>query len=111
MYGILGALVVIDGKLFVAEVADERLIELRISEITLCTGTVGLIGSTVVPVPDGVVKVGNVLGGRETEGILPPDEIPTVDTLKVGIPGVFVFTPTATTGTVTGATVGAVMTA
>ena len=107
------------------EVADGRPIELRIDKRVLCAGSVGLRGSTVVNVAEGATNVTSVLAGKSTEGILPDgtptegtppdaklidailaDETPIVGKLADGT--VNEFTPTATIGTLTGATVGTV---
>ena len=123
----LGDVILREGAPIVDNVAATRPIELRLPEGTLCADIVGLRGSTLVHVVDGATNVTSVLGGKSTEGILLPDEMPTdgitpdvkliepippdetpttVGELADG--ALSEFTPTATSGTLRGATVGTV---
>ena len=107
------------------EVANGRPTELRIAKRSLCAGIVGLRESTVVNAVEGAMSVTSVLGGNSTEGILPDgiliegippdvkliegilaDETPIVGELADGT--LNEFTPTATSGTLIGSTVGIV---
>ena len=111
-----GADIVIDGTLFAGQLADGELIELRIAERALCADSIGLFGSTVVNVAEFTTNVSSVLCGKSKETLLPldvkligrelADGTPTELKLADGI--LNVFTPTPTTGPLTGATVGTV---